>query len=347
MKNCIISLSSLLVLLHFTTAAFGLGNPVAVPTDVTTQPAANPTINDFSCPPPSNIKVEMLLGGKALISWDAIPGVPKYKVILEDENLNILLDTLVPGNKVLVTGLVAGRKYKVEVCYLCLESGKMVCHYKSFRYVIIDEQVVMYDGKGACDCKTLAETEGICNSSMSPYFSLETPRIYNVHLIDDTDLSILCENTINPVGNCHSNFGTLGYAVHGDFGSQLPYYEIGASKIFFHGSTFCVQGAGIESVTFCDINNAHHRSENVATDSQVSPNPFSDRLMVEIEKSASSGSTTDIQLLNASGALVFQESTTAYGAYIIQTAQIPPGLYWLCLRREGRILNTRRLLKLE
>lgn len=341
MKNRTIALSVILAFLHASLSAF-VPRHAAFPADT---PPPTQMVHE-ECPPPSNIKVELLQGGKAIISWDLVPGVPKYKVVLEDENLNILLDSLVNSSSVLVANLIPGEKYKVSICYGCPETGRPVCNFKTFRYIIIEDQVVMFDGNSPCSCKTTAETEGLCNSSASPYYSLVTSRVYNIQLSDNSSLAFLCKNTVNPVGNCRMDLVSTGLETHGDYGAQLPYYQVGNSKIFFHGSTFCIQGESTTNVTYCEIN-VKDRTDEAAETTGIFPNPFSDLIIVNDSETGMAGQQRCLQLFDASGRMVLEKESDQPGVLSLQTQQVPPGLYWLCMRREGHSPKTERLLKLK
>lgn len=345
MKSRFATLTAFIAIALFVAPLFGSGLPVSI-----TRPAGYVSLHEDppapflenECPPVTNIKVEMLQGGKVLITWDLVPGDPKYAVKLEDENQNVLLDSTVQVNKVMVSGLIPGVKYKFMVCYICKKTGKPVCAYKGFKYIIIEDQVVMFDGNNACSCQNTAGTEGACNSSQSPYFSLESGRVYNIHLTDNSTITFACNNTVNPVGNCPTNFDGLGYGLHGDNAFDLPFYQVGTSRVFFHGSTFCVQGEDVDMVTFCNLSIDKEQEKDLSPVEKVYPNPFSDRIVVE----PGAGETT-IEVFNATGQLVLEKTAQISGQLVLNTETFAPGLYWLCIRGEGRENSVHRLLKAE
>jgi len=299
------------------------------------------------CPPVANIKVEIMQNGKAIFSWDSIAGVPKYFVKLTDEYQNIIIDTIVSASHLMAGGLIRGRQYTLSVCYWCEENERLICGYKNFRYIIIEDQVVMYEGGNPCQCSTPVGTEGICNSSLSPHYTLESSRIYNILLMDNSGISIICTESINPIGNCQMDFGGVDYAAHGSFNAVLPFYTIGNSKVFFHGTTFCVQGEAVENISYCDISSKKDRQAVHVPAEKIYPNPFSDMLVVETEETKTSGGETMICLYNVMGQMVLEKTTSAPGRYTIETGQIAPGVYTLCINGKDRPLSTRRLLKLE
>lgn len=307
-----------------------------------------PNSQENPCPPVTNIEVEYLQGGKALIAWDAVPGAPKYFVKLEDDNLNILLDTAVLTNKVVASGLTKGRKYTVSVCYECPESGKRVCNSKSFRYYIIEDQVVMFENARDCHCKNAVESHGICDSSASYFYLLEPYRVYNVRLADDTEMSFMYENTINPVGNCRQQYLGMGWGVHGEYDSELAFYSVGNSRIYFHGAAFCVDGAAVAAITYCPVSSEAIRRENEwVAEEKVYPNPFSDWLTVTIENANPGDQETNIRLFNATGQQVFTENTRNTGPFPLPTALLRPGLYWLSITVGGQPRQMQRVLKVE
>ncbi|MCB9305822.1 MAG: T9SS type A sorting domain-containing protein [Lewinellaceae bacterium] len=344
MKNRIVALAAMAAWLFLACQAFasdGMLTPVW-----SADSSANPA-NENSCPPITNIKVEMLQGGKAVISWDAVPGVANYFVKLTDENLNILLDTVIPTNQVLVSGLTVGTTYKFSVCYKCKKTGKYICGYRTFKYVIIDDQVVMLNGDNdMCSCHPPATTEGICNSSQSLYFTLESSRVYNIQLVDGTHLSFLCNDMVNPLGNCPADFGGMGYDVHGDFSSILPFYEINSSRIYFHGSTFCIQGELVESVTFCGIPQDKSDSNAAHSATGVYPNPFTEMLVVDIGVKGNNQKTT-IRLLDAAGRQVLEKNVQNANQAVLHTSDIQPGFFWLVVGAEGEPVEVQRVLKIE
>jgi hypothetical protein len=354
MKSRTASLAGFIALIFLGSQAFGHDAPISI-NPANTRPAvdlpAGPPDTSFlkECQPVTNIKVEMLQGGKALVSWDAIPGVPKYFVKLTDENQNVLLDTITPVNNIMVNGLAKGRKYKFSVCYLCSKTNNYVCAYKTFRYIIIEDQVVMLDGSSSsCNCDMAPGTEGACSSSQSSYYTLETQRIYNIHLTDGVDISFVCTGTVNPVGNCPMNFSGMNTAVHGDFGLDLPFYQIGNSRIYFHGSTFCVMGEDVAAITYCDVPAKEKADQNDPVAGElVYPNPFSDIVVVDIAARGPESAETTIRLLNATGVPVLEKTTRDTGPVAIPTESVAPGLYWLSISGEGRERTVERLLKVQ
>lgn len=354
MKSRTASLIAFIALIFLGSHAFGHDAPASFK-PVSTRPATDSpvappdTSAQKDCLPVANIKVEMLQGGKALVSWDAVPGVPKYFVKLTDENQNVLLDTMTPVNNIMVNGLVKGKKYKFSVCYLCSKTGNYVCSYKTFRYIIIEDQVVMLNGSSSsCNCDKAPGIEGTCNSSQSSYYSLESSRVYNIHLTDGADISFICTGTVNPVGNCPMDFSGMNADVHGDFGLDLPFYQIGNSRIYFHGSTFCVMGEDVAAITYCDIPTQEKKDQNDTVEAEkVYPNPFSDIVVVDLAARGLEGAETTIRLLNATGIPVLEKTTRDTGPVAIQTESVAPGLYWLSISGEGRERTVERLLKVQ
>ncbi len=306
------------------------------------------------CPPVTNIQVEFLPNGKALIFWDPIQEIPKYKVKVVDENGTTIINTLTYSASLFINGLIPGMKYEITVCYLCPDSGSDVCGTTQIEYVIIEDLIVMMNGN-PCDCKSNAAIDGICPSSLSSFYPLTLPRVYNVSLTDGAELSFIAEEgVVNIVGNCRMDFNELNTEIHGINNLPLPYYDLGSSRIHFHGTEFCVSGESVAAITYCELTadgKIKGRDHQVSLIDEIYPNPFNDLLQVDLITLEGKSVVATIQVFDAAGHLVLvQEVTDLYSStstVSINTAQLRPGFYWLTVIQPDKIPVTTRVVKID
>ena len=76
----------------------------------------------------------------------------------------------------------------------------------------------------------------------------------------------------------------------------------------------------------------------------ISPNPFSNTLKVEIDD-VIDGESILIELYKGSGEKIYSESTNENGTFVIETSNLSPGLY-VCVITTSEIMKTKKLLKL-
>jgi len=325
---------------------------VPIEQDIEGRHAASEGEGDEECPAPSNIQVEFLPNGEAIVTWDAIPTVTAYHVVVTDDNQQVIFDNVVLGNQAHLSGLEAGQRYHVRICYDCKGGERDICSSMTFTYVIIDDVIVMM-AEDPCHCEKDAEKDGFCIHSNSDYFMLTDPGIYSVKLVDSTEMTFIASSGyVKAVGNCPLSGYKMNYEKHGFLGSLLPYYNVGASKIHFHGTRFCVSGASVAKVTFCAFGANRAQAIRPQREAAAFPNPFKDVVRVSwpiLEKNHDP--LIDIQVFDARAQLVYRETLTSAAAQeasvSIHLGGLANGLYWLSVSGDGIPPTVHRLLKMD
>jgi hypothetical protein len=307
-----------------------------------------------TCEPVQNIQAEFLPGGKALIYWDEVPGIDKYYVTVVDANQNSIFDGTVITNSVKVSGLTIGQSYTVTVCYTCNSNNEIVCSALIVDYIIIEDLIVMMTG-APCNCNNTPTGAGGCPTSGSDLYSLAQPRTYHILLADGTEQTFVVQGgRVNPVGSCPSTALTLTPVAHGAFNSMLPCYNFGASKIHFHGSHFCISGASILDISYCDIMDSGEGKERSVDEHAAEtayPNPFSDWLHIDFPSTNTGETRATVQVFDATSRLVMEQVVEdlplSESSITLHTAALKSGCYWVLAHRDGVWSPARRLVKVD
>lgn len=308
-----------------------------------------------TCHPVSGIELEFTGEGTGLITWNAIQDDLQYTVNVVAEDGDILLETVVNGNQIEVSGLIPGVEYTITICYTCPANGEQICADRKCRYVIIEDVIVMLDSK-SCNCGSAPLISGTCSSTGASLYNLINSKVYHIELLDGSRMNFMVYGgKVNPVGSCVSNFAGLNQEYHLGPGFTTKYYKLGPnSKIFFHGSQFCVSGSAVGSISYCNIywpiEPNKFKSAPTASGS-VYPNPFTDVINVEITSGKSENSKAVIQLFDARGQRILEEtrSDLPSNSSIIQinAGNTVPGIYWLAIKQDGEADLIIKLVKLE
>lgn len=319
----------------------------------TTASASLFTGPDTLCPSVKNIQVTFFTDGKGSISWDLIHGVTEYYVqITDDDTDEILADTTVAAPPLLVEGFKSGHSYTVKICYKCPFYEEIVCTSKRVRNIIVEDLIVMFDGK-VCNCSNYDVHSPSCGSSelydlaSSRTFSVSTPAGYHITFVFNG-------SKINPVGNCENTFQGQGVGIHSIYTSPMPYYDLGGGiQIYFHGSQFCVQGSMNTTVTYCDLPPKPSISRNdpdFETHASIQPNPFDNYIRFETLNTSPDISTGAMRLFDATGRLVafqtYTDNPFSSGDHLMGTEQLAPGLYWFNLVTGDNKVVAKRMVKM-
>lgn len=304
------------------------------------------------CPVPSNIQVEFLPNGEAIVTWDAIPNVTVFHVHVTDANQHVIFDDFVSGNQVHISNLEAGERYNVRICYFCQSSERDICSAMTFTYVIINDVIVMLGGD-PCNCDKNATKDGFCSHSNSDYYKFINPGIYTVKLVDSSEMTFESSfGVVKAIGNCPLSNFKMNSEKHGILGAFLPYYAVDTSKIHFHGTRFCVSGASVAKVTYCAYEGGRSHELSPQREGSVFPNPFKDLVRVAWPAVENDDDLPlNVQVFDARGQLVYKTTYTSFDfqqePLLINLEGLANGLYWLSISGEGVAPTVHRLQKIE
>jgi hypothetical protein len=310
---------------------------------------ASEGMEEEECPEPSNIQIEFLSHGEAIITWDPIPNVSAFHVRVTDANQQVIFDNVVLGNQAHISNLEAGERYEVRICYDCTSGERDICSAMSFTYVIVDDVIVMLGGD-PCHCDLDATTDGFCTHSNADFYSYIDPGIYTVKLVDGSEMTFEASSgTVKAIGNCPLYNFKMGNEKHGAWGSVLPYYVVGSSKIRFHGTKFCVSGASVAKVTYCTLNGSRSQVTEYVKETAVSPNPFHDMVTVSWpDNGDDAGLPLHIHVYDARAQLVHEAIYTREATPIVLNLHgLTNGLYWLSISGDDISPTVHRLIKLD